>query len=88
MHSSIAKAQVKGTFRVANDVLDKYNAEAEKRVGQNKPFSRKSMTAYVQNLFDMYGDLLLFQSIISKTVAGTSTHLILQLTLTPLTLAS
>jgi hypothetical protein len=46
MHSSIAKAQVKGTFRVANDVLDKYNAEAEKRVGQNKPFSRKSMTAY------------------------------------------
>ncbi|MBG59904.1 MAG: hypothetical protein CMJ16_05540, partial [Peredibacter sp.] len=63
MHSSIAKAQVKGTFRVANDVLDKYNAEAEKRVGQNKPFSRKSMTAYVQNIFDMYGDLLLFHRI-------------------------
>ena len=63
MHSSIAKAQVKGTFRVANDVLDKYNAAAEKRVGQNKPFSRKSMTAYVQNIFDMYGDLLLFHRI-------------------------
>ena len=63
MHSSIAKAQVKGTFRVANDVLDKYNAQAEKRVGQNKPFSRKSMTAYVQNIFDMYGDLLLFHRI-------------------------
>lgn len=63
MHSSIAKAQVKGTFRVANDVLDKYNAEAEERFGQNKSFSKKSMTAYVQNIFDMYGDLLLFHRI-------------------------
>lgn len=63
MHGSIAKAQVKGIFRMANDVLDDYNAQAEERNGQGGRFTRKRMTSYVSNIFEMYGDLLLFNKV-------------------------
>ena len=63
MHESIAKAQVKGMFRVANDILDSYNTRAEKRIGQGVRFTRKRMTACVCNIFEMYGDLLLYNKV-------------------------
>ncbi|QPG05736.1 hypothetical protein IT774_00100 [Salinimonas marina] len=63
MHESIAKAQVKGMFRVANDILDSYNTRAKKRNGQGVRFTRKRMTAYVSNIFEMYGDLLLYNKV-------------------------
>lgn len=63
MHESIAKAQVKGKMRVANDVLDKYNEKVQQQAGQHVKLTRKKAIAYVQNIFDMYGDLLLFHKI-------------------------
>lgn len=60
MHETIAKARIKGTFRVANNVLDSYNEDALSNAGTRGRWSRKTITSFVQNICDMYGDLLLF----------------------------
>jgi hypothetical protein len=57
MHESIAKAQTKGTFRVANQKLDALNHDAVSKT-KAKP-SKKSITHFVDKIRYVYGDLLL-----------------------------
>jgi hypothetical protein len=56
MHESIAKAQTKGTFRVANQKLDALNQAIG---GSACKHSKKTITQFVEKVSNVYGDLLL-----------------------------
>jgi hypothetical protein len=57
MHESIAKAETKGTFRVANQKLDAFNHNQSN--GTKLRHSKKSVTQFVDDIVNVYGDLLL-----------------------------
>lgn len=57
MHESIAKAEIKGSFRKINSELDHFNEDA--MCGANKRMSKKVVQGYVNRIISIYGNLLL-----------------------------
>jgi hypothetical protein len=57
MHESIAKAEIKGTFRKVNSELDRFNEDA--LAGAKTRISKKGIQSYVNRIISVYSNLLL-----------------------------
>jgi hypothetical protein len=65
MHESIAKAEIKGTFRKVNSELDHFNEDV--MGGAKKRISKKGVQSYVNRIISIYGNLLLVHERESKS---------------------
>jgi hypothetical protein len=77
MHESIAKAEIKGTFRKVNSELDRFNEDVMAGA-KNTRISKKGIQGYVDEIVSIYGNLLLVQKGNPNQVLGTLKALLLQ----------
>jgi len=66
MHESIAKAEIKGTFRKVNSELDRFNEDVMAGA-KNTRISKKGIQGYVNEIVSIYGNLLLVHERKSKS---------------------